>query len=111
MIPLGSVTADQDMVNGTTTLAPLAGARPVGAAGPCDGVTLSVADFVTPPKEPEIVTEVGEGTVTVEIVNEALVVPASTVTLAGTVATDGLLLDSVTTAPPGGAALVRVAVP
>src|SRR2546426_99633 len=62
MIPLGWVTADQDMVNGTTPLAPLAGARPVGAAGPCEGVTLSVAGFVTPPKEPEIVTEVGEGT-------------------------------------------------
>src|SRR5881296_1389963 len=111
MIPLGSVTADQDMVNGTTTLAPLAGARPVGAAGPCDGVTVRVADFVTPPKEPEMVAEVGGGKDKVEMENEALVVPASTVTLAGTEDTDGLLLESVTTEPPGGAALVRVAVP
>ncbi|MBI2219171.1 MAG: hypothetical protein HYU51_17965 [Candidatus Rokubacteria bacterium] len=43
-------------------------------------------------------------------VNVALVAPAGTVTLAGTVAAV-LLLDSVTTAPPVGAAAVNVAVP
>src|SRR5437763_6907131 len=32
-IPLGSVTADQEIVNGITTLAPLAGAVGVGAGG------------------------------------------------------------------------------
>src|SRR5919109_2162759 len=42
--------------------------------------------------------------------NVTLKVPAGTVTLAGTVAAL-LLLDSVTTAPPEGAALVRLAVP
>jgi hypothetical protein len=43
--------------------------------------------------------------------NVALKAPAGTVTLAGTVAALVLLLDSVTTAPPDGAALVRLAVP
>ena len=41
----------------------------------------------------------------------ALVVPTCTVTLDGTVATDVFLLESVTTAPPEGAAAVRVTVP
>lgn len=40
-----------------------------------------------------------------------LVLPVGTVTLAGTVATAGLLLDSATTAPPAGAAALRIAVP
>ena len=40
----------------------------------------------------------------------AVVAPAATVTLAGVVA-EGSLLDSVTTAPPAGAALPRVTVP
>ena len=43
--------------------------------------------------------------------NVALVDPALTVTLAGTVAALVLLLDNVTTAPPDGAAAVSVAVP
>src|SRR5919198_6100958 len=33
MIPLGSLTADQEIVNGTRTLAPLAGESGVGAGG------------------------------------------------------------------------------
>src|SRR5712691_3493273 len=33
MMPLGSLTADQEIVNGSRTLAPAAGARSVGAAG------------------------------------------------------------------------------
>jgi hypothetical protein len=45
------------------------------------------------------------------MVKVALVVPAATVTLPGTVAADGLLPLSVTTAPPAGAALVRATVP
>jgi len=46
----------------------------------------------------------------VVIVNEALVLPAATVTLPGTLA-DALLLESVTTEPPGGAPAVRLTVP
>ena len=40
-----------------------------------------------------------------------LVAPAGTVTLAGTVATAVLPLESVTTAPPAGAAALKVAIP
>jgi hypothetical protein len=43
-------------------------------------------------------------------VNEALMLPAATVTLLGTLA-DPLLLDSETTDPPEGAALERAACP
>lgn len=41
----------------------------------------------------------------------AVVLPCATVTLAGTVATEVLLLDNVTTVPPEGAADVSVTVP
>jgi hypothetical protein len=57
-----------------------------------------------------IVAVVVEVTDVVLTVNEALVAPAATVTLPGTVA-ELLLLESVNTAPPEGAAAVRVTVP
>ncbi len=80
-------------------------------AGGGGGATVKTALLVAPPNEPEIVTGVDEATGCVVTVNVLLVLPAATVTLAGTVATAVLLLDSVTTAPPLGAAALRVTVP
>jgi hypothetical protein len=55
-------------------------------------------------------TGVDAATALVVMLNVALVAPAATVTLAGTVAA-ALLLDSVTTAPPAGAGPSSVTVP
>jgi hypothetical protein len=82
-----------------------------GGGGGGGGVTVSVALRAVPPNEPLIARDVDAVTDAVLTVNVALKAPAGTVTLAGTVAAFVLLLDSVTTAPPEGAALVRLAVP
>jgi len=58
-----------------------------------------------------MVTEVEEVTALVLAVKVALAIPPGTVTLAGTVATAVLLLESMTTAPPPGATPFRVTVP
>jgi len=58
-----------------------------------------------------MVTGVDAVTALVLTVNVALLAPAATVTLAGTVAVDVLLLVSVTAAPPVGAGPLSVTVP
>ena len=60
--------------------------------------------------EAEIVELVEIRTIDVCTVNVALVLPASTVTLTGTLAAP-LLLDSITCAPPAGAGPLSVTVP
>ena len=79
-------------------------------AGGDGGVTVSVAVRLTPLYVPVTVTLTLAVTAVVVTVKVALVAPASTVTLAGTVAA-ALLLESVTSAPPVGAAEVNVAEP
>ena len=81
----------------------------MGGGGGC-AVSVSVAVLVTPPKEPVIVTAVEALTALDVTVNVALVAPAVTVTLGGVFA-DAELSESVTTAPPDGAAPVSVTVP
>jgi len=58
-----------------------------------------------------MVTAVDAVTALVLIVNVALVAPAATVMLEGTVAAAPLLLESATVAPPAGAAPLNVTVP
>jgi len=58
-----------------------------------------------------MLTVVDASTALVLTVNVALVAPAATVTLDGTLAAAVLLLDSATAAPPDGAAPLSVTVP
>jgi hypothetical protein len=110
------------------TSAPPAGAIPVNVTVPVEfappttvaglspsdesvaGFTVSVAVAVVP-YVPEIVTAVPLVTALVVTAKVALVAPAATVTLASTCATAVLLLESVTSAPPEGAAPLNLTVP
>jgi hypothetical protein len=71
----------------------------------------SAAVRVAPSYVAPIVADVEADTARLLTLNVALVAPAATVTLAGTVAAAVLLLESVTSAPPDGAALDSVTVP
>jgi hypothetical protein len=75
------------------------------------GVTVSPAVRVTPLWVADTVTDVEAATDDVVMANVALVAPAATVTLAGTVAAAVLLLVSDTAAPPEGAPLDSATVP
>src|SRR5271167_2252662 len=74
------------------------------------GFTVNTAVLVPPLKVAEMVADAVLATAVVVTVKVAVVAPAATVTLAGTVAA-ALLLDKVTDSPPVGAALPKVTVP
>ena len=70
-----------------------------------------VAVRVVPLKVPVIVTLVDALTALVEMPNDAPEFPPSTVTLAGTLATPGLLLESDTVDPAAGAGVDNTTAP
>jgi hypothetical protein len=82
-----------------------------GGGGADCGITVSVAVRLTPPDVAVMVNAVEVVTDLVVTAKLALVAPAATVTLAGTVAACVLLLDSVIDTPPDGAAPVKVTLP
>lgn len=128
----GGAVAEASLLDSVTANPP-AGAALVSVTVPCDAVppvtlvgftatddsdaggggdaTVRVALRLAPPKEPPMVTGVEAFTAAVLTVNVAVVAPAATVTLAGSVAADVLLLVRETLAPPDGAALVSLTVP
>ena len=80
-------------------------------AGDAAYLTVSLAVLVIPFSVAEIVTVVGFDTALVETVKVAVLAPAATTTLDGTVAAAVLLLERVTVTPPVGAGPVSVTVP
>src|SRR3989441_8898862 len=81
----------------------------VRGGGGAGGETVSSAVLVRPPKEAEIVMVVDVVTDVVVTLKLAVVDPAATVTLAGTMATTVLLLERVTTVAAEGAGLMLTA--
>src|SRR3989442_7656643 len=78
---------------------------------PGSSCTASGAVRVVPLYEAEIVTVCVKRTTDVLTLNVTLTAPAGTVTLGGTEAAEGLLLDSATCAPPAGAGPFSVTAP
>src|SRR5260370_602297 len=129
-VPVGGTVAAAVLLLVRLTTAPPLGAGPLSVTVPVEGfppvtltgfrpskervaggVTVSEAVCVPLPYDPEMVTEVDAATALVLTVNVALLAPAGTVTLAGTVAAAVLLLVRLTTAPPLGAGPLSVTVP
>ena len=73
------------------------------SAGGGEAVTVTVAVRLTPSYVAVTTSDVSVATLLVVTVKPIAVVPEPTVTLAGTLATPGLLLDNDTIAPPDGA--------
>jgi hypothetical protein len=100
-----------------TTTVPTEELPPVRLAGAIEsdarvgGTTVRDAVSVVPLDVAVMVTEADAATGAVATVNVALVAPAGTVTAGGTLATEGSLLDKETTAPPLGAALLKLMMP
>jgi hypothetical protein len=76
-----------------------------GPGGAADDVTVSVPVLVEPLYDAVMTTEVVAATAEVEIVKSPTKLPVGTVTVEGTLATAGLLLESETTVVSGAAAL------
>jgi hypothetical protein len=102
----------EESVNVTARGAPPVVGVPVNwATGAIEGFTVRLEDRVTPLYTAEMITAVELDTETVVTANAVLALPPGTVTVAGTVATEVLPLDSDTTAPPAGAGPLSVTVP
>jgi hypothetical protein len=134
--PAGTATLEGTLADPllleSATCAPPAGAGPLNVTAPVEdcappitlvgfsvseetvgsgwGVTVSEADLLAPPKDAEMVTVVDAVTALVFTGKVALVAPAGTATLEGTLAAP-LLLESATCAPPAGAGPLNVTAP
>jgi hypothetical protein len=93
----------------------LAGSRVKDESSKGGRHTMSSSEIATPPLAAVILTNAapiwGGSTGFVDIVKLALIAPGATITLAGRVAAQVMLLERLTTAPPAGAGTLSVTVP